>query len=133
MKGLLKCVGSLAYSLVAGYLLWLLFYWLTPLVMGMSWGWFVVYLIIGSMLISFLYTTASSILMLPVVFLTRGNKAAKILSIPSYLFHGFSAARLPFSLDMDYGLLQWLLSISLVLAIIGVFYTMVVSPFVVDE
>lgn len=33
----LKSVGLLFYGLIASYLLWLLFYWLTPYVMSVGW------------------------------------------------------------------------------------------------
>lgn len=39
MKKIFKCLGPLLYITIVGYLLWLLFYWITPYIMG--WGWYI--------------------------------------------------------------------------------------------
>lgn len=36
MKKIFKCLGTLLYSTIVGYLLWLLFYWITPYIMGVG-------------------------------------------------------------------------------------------------
>ena len=49
---ILKFFGSFLYGAIMYYLLWLLFYWLTPYVMSMSWGWFIAYMFIAGGFVS---------------------------------------------------------------------------------
>ena len=47
MKKIFKCLGTLLYSTIVGYLIWLLFYWITPYIMGVGWLLFFLYIFLA--------------------------------------------------------------------------------------
>lgn len=49
---ILKFAGAFLYGALMAYLMWLLFYWITPIAMLMGWGWFIVYLFVAGGFIS---------------------------------------------------------------------------------
>lgn len=133
MKKILQCAGTFVYSTVAGYLLWLLFYWITPYVMGFGWMLMFGFIFIVGGLITPLALSANTALAYPIVFLMRDNKAARVINVFPLLFYGFSAARLPWGLDMEYGFLHYLLGISITITILISFGSLISLPFKFDE
>lgn len=133
MKKILQCAGTVVYSTVAGYLLWLLFYWMTPYVMGMGWLMLFAYIFIAAGLITAIALAANTALAFPMVFLMRDNKAARVINVFPFLLYGFSAVRLPWGLDMEYGFLQYILGISLTITILISFGSLISLPFKFDE
>ena len=51
MKKIFQCLGTVAYSTIVGYLLWLLFYWITPYIMSVGWLLFFLYIFLAGGLI----------------------------------------------------------------------------------
>lgn len=109
----LKFLGSIVYGAIVYYLIWLFFYWITPYVMGLGWLGFIVYMLIGSLLLKGITSFLISLTHVPLIFLIKGCKAAKYPPMIIAAFFGFSSVRLPWGYDMEYGFLQWLLAISL--------------------
>lgn len=129
MKKILQCIGTVIYSAVAGYLLWLFSYWLTPYIMGMGWWMYLLYLLLAGVVITGFIAAVNNLLLIPMVFLMKNNIAAKVINALPLLFFGYSAARLPWGLDMSYGFLQYLIGISLMITFIVSFGSMIVVPF----
>lgn len=129
----LKFLGALLYGAIMYYLLWLFFYWLTPYVMGMSWGWFIAYLVIGVVAMIMFVSGVTSLIGFPMIPLCRKCAAAKYAPIIFGLLFGYSSVRLPWTLDMEYGVLQWILGISFTITILIAFISLMVVPFKVEE
>lgn len=127
--GIFKFIGSLVYGAVMYYLLWLLFYWITPYVMSMSWGLFIVYLFVAGGALTMFVASVASIIGMPLVLLCRKCKVAKYAPIIFGLFFGYSAVKLPWILSMEYGVLQWILGISLTITIVITFISLMAVPF----
>lgn len=130
---ILKFLGALLYSVVVYYVMWLFFNWLTPYVMSISWGWFIVYLLIAGGAVSMFVASIASLIVIPLVLLSRECKAAKYAPVVFGLFFGFSSVRLPWLLDIEYGILQWILGVSFTSIILITFISLLVVPFKVDE
>lgn len=108
----LKSVGLLFYGLIASYLLWLLFYWLTPYVMSVGWGGFILYMLIAGGLVTGIVGSAATLLAYPVVAWFDGAyKPVKWVCAIFFVFHGFSAIMLPWRLDIDYSFLKILIAV----------------------
>lgn len=133
MMKLLKVLGSLLYSAIMYYLLWLLFYWITPYIMMMSWGWFIAYLFIAGGFISAFVASIAYIIGIPLVFLSKDCKLAKYPPILFGLIFGYSSIVLPWQLNMDYGVLQWILGILTTIIILIAFISLILIPFKVDD
>lgn len=130
---ILKIFGSLLYGTVMYYLLWLLFYWLTPYVMGLSWALLILYVIFAGGFLTLFITQISCWIGFPLVLICNSYKLAKYGQIIPGILSGISSIRLPWMLDMDYGILQWILGISLTNIILVTFISLMTAPFKVDE
>lgn len=125
-----QCMLSLIYGIIASYLLWLLFYWITPYIMRINSILFMIlFFVFGILILISFFKSVSALLLLPIMFITRNNVSAKFMILPSFLFHGFSAVKLPFGLSMHYGFIQWFVGIELSLIIFFVFITIILTPF----
>ena len=133
MKKIFQCLGTGLFSVVAGYLFWLFFYWITPYVMNVGWLGFFLYIFLAGGLITGIVAFINKLLLIPMVFLVKNNIAAKIINILPLLFFGYSTVRLPWGLNMDYGILQYLIGVTLTITILIAFGCMIIVPFKSDE
>ena len=133
MKKILQCIGTLIYSVVASYLLYLLCAWLTPYVMAANLFLFLVYIFLGFGLIGAIIGFASQILAVPMVLLTSNNMVAKIINLLPFLFFGFLSVCMPWQLDIQYKFLHVLIAISLSLTYLVTFGMMIIGAFTIDE
>lgn len=129
----LKFLGALVYGAIMYFLLWLCFYFLTPYVMGLSLKGLFVYLGVAGGGVTVLLATAALWLEFPLIFLCRNCKAAKYAPIIFGVFNGFSAVRLPWILDMEYGVVQWIAGILFTITILVSFIGLMVIPFKLEE
>lgn len=128
-----KILGSLLYGSIMYYLLWLLFCWITPFVMGIGWVLFILYLIIAGGFLTLLIAQISSWIGIPLVLICNNCKPAKYVQlIPGILF-GIYSVRLPWVQDMDYGILQWIIGIFLTITILITFISILTVSFKVDK
>ncbi len=128
MKKIFQCLGGLIYSSIIGYLLWLLFYFITPYIMGIWW----LLLIAGGFITGFIANT-NYILSIPMFFLMKGNIMAKIISIVPLLYFGYLSVLLPWELDMEYGFLQYFIGIILTIMFLVSYIVTIVIPFIIEE
>lgn len=133
MKKIFQCLGTVAYSTIVGYLLWLLFYWITPYIMSVGWLLFFLYIFLAGGLIVGIVAFINGLLIVPTTFLMKNNIVAKVINVFPLLFFGYSSVRLPWGLDMDYGVLQYLIGISLTITILISFGSMIISPFKIED
>lgn len=129
----LKVIGALFYGVIMYYLLWLLFYWIVPIVMSMGWGWFILYILIAGGAISAFVSSISNLLIMPLILLSRDSNVVKYISAVVGLFFGYSAIKLPWSIDGQYDIIHWIWGISLTITILIIFITQIVFPFTVHE
>lgn len=128
MKKFFQCLGVLIYSSIIGYLLWLLFYFITPYIMGICW-----LLIIAGGFITGFIANANYILSIPMIFLVKGNIVAKIISVVPLLYFGYWSVLLPWELDVEYGFLQYFIGIILTTIFLGSYIVTIVIPFTIEE
>ena len=133
MKKFFQCLLTAVYSAIAGYLLWLLFYWMTPYIMGVGWLLFFLYIFLAGSLITLIVGSISWLLAVPMPFLMKDNIAAKVINVLPMLFFGYSAVCLPWGLDMNYGVLQYFIGISLTITFLITFGSMIVIPFKMED
>lgn len=133
MKKIFKCLGTLLFDAIVGYLLWLLFYWITPYIMGVGWFLFFLYIFLAGGLISCIAASINGLLSLPMSFLVKDNIVAKVINVFPLLFFGYSSVRLPWEFNMSYGVLQYIIGISLTIIILISFVGMMIIPFRIEE
>lgn len=129
MKKMFQCLGTVVYSTIVGYLLWLLFYWITPYVMSVGWLLFLLYIFLAGGLITGVIASINTLLALPMTFLMKDNIVAKIINALPMLFFGYSSICLPWTLDMNYEVLQYLLGGLLTITIFISYIAMITTPF----
>lgn len=133
MKKILQVLGTIIYSILASYLLWLFCHWVTPYAMGIGWFLFILYIFIIGGMFSVVIMNVAYWLSIPLAFLMYKNKVAKVINAIPFILLGFDAVLLPWRLDMDYGLLQYLIGISVSITYLIAFGSAVISPFRIEE
>lgn len=117
MKNALQCIGSIMYGTFYGVLMYLLFHWLTPMVMNMKLGLFLLVLLVGEMLFVSILNFASSLLTVPQLLITQNNKVAKVLGVLPIIISGVLSIVCVWTLNGDYKLAHWIIGISLTFTI----------------
>lgn len=129
MKYVFQVFGTMLYGMVSSWLIWLLFYFVTPYIMGASWLFLFIYAAVAMGLVSTVFAFVSGILLLPMKYLVSGNMAAKVIYTIIVLFWAFSSAALPFHLNMEFGLLQWLLVLIYILTVLGTYAPLIAMAY----
>lgn len=129
MKKVFKFIASVLYGMLMSYLMWLLFYWLTPIVMSLSWGWFIAYLFIAGGSVSLFVGGITYFLAMPWMMLGAECKSAMYAPIPFLLFFGYFAIKLPWDFGDNWGILQWMLGLSLTITILITFISLLSIAF----
>lgn len=110
MKKILCIGGSVLYSILLGYLIWLAMYYAVPYIVHLKWWSVLIYLLFGTLLIG-IVVSAIGIIMLPFFKMCKHTKIARVLAIFPLLFYGYSCVMLPWHLDCDFVLPQYISSI----------------------
>ena len=125
----LKFLGSAAYGAVIYYLMYLLFYWLVPVVISLSWGWFVALLLFGGGFLFMFAAAGGSFLAMPIAMMSAKCNAAKYPPLLFGVFFAYQTVKLPWMLDMDYDALRTVWAVTLTIAILVCFIIVMVIPF----
>lgn len=128
----LKILGSLLYSSIMYYLLWLFFDWITPFIMGLSWVLFILLIIAGVFLFVFM-AQISSWIGFPLVLICNNCNPAKYVQIIPGIIFGFYSVSYPWEQDMDYGILQWIIGLFLTNIILITFISLMAVSFKIDK
>lgn len=107
---ILKFLGAALYGIISSYIIWLLFYLLTPWVMSFGWGGVIVSVLCGSILAG-VFLSICTLIFSPML-LMIDNTPSKIIPSIAMLFHGYSSVMLPWRLDMNYGTPKIILGIT---------------------
>lgn len=120
MKKVLAVVLSVVISFIASWLLWLIFYYAIPFVFPLQeWGIIIALLFdsVGAMFV----IGVSGLLLSPIYFVKKLFNKSKYFAIPFYLFHGFSAIRLPWGLNVEYNVTEYILGVILSVGVLIAF------------
>ena len=101
--------------------------------MGVGWFLFFLYIFLAGGLISCIAASINGLLSLPMSFLVKDNIVAKVINVFPLLFFGYSSVRLPWEFNMSYGVLQYIIGISLTIIILISFVGMMIIPFRIEE
>ena len=99
---------------------------MTPKLMGLDWYGF--FFILPSFLWLFQVSVVVVLLVSPMLWICKKSLAAKIVHIPIGLYFAWYCVRLPWSMDMEYGLLQWILALSFLGIILMIFGAIFFRP-----
>ena len=121
--------GTVLYSTISGYLIWFLFHWITPYLMNVNWFLFLVYIIFVGGIITAIMANICQFLMIPLIYLTKKNIFAKVLNVLPMLYFGYHAILFPWANTKNYGILQYIIGISITCLILVAIGCMVVGPF----
>lgn len=120
MKKVLQVLGSFAYAIIASYLVWLFFYWITPIAVSAGW-WAILAYFAGLFIITGILVGLSTVIALPIIYLTKDNKISKWVMLPFFIFYGYSSIMLPYRLNGTFSASQWITAICLSLTALVAF------------
>lgn len=132
MKYILKVLGTMTYGMLSSYLIWLFFWWITPYVMSASWLMLILYLFLAGGFLSMIAAFVAGMLSVPMGFLMKDNMAAKVIYTILCLIWGYSSCALPFHLDMEFGVRQWILAIMLTGTALCTFASLIATAYKED-
>ena len=130
---ILNFTAAFLYSIIMYYVVWLIFYWIIPHLMFISWGWFIAYIMVAGGAVSMFVAVLSTLLARPLVFLCKKSSASRYAPIIWALFFGYSSIKLPWRFDFDYSVLQWIIGVSLTIIIFVTFASLLYVPFKILE
>lgn len=113
MKNFIFVLMTVAYSMLSSFLFWLFFKWITPYVMNASWIMLLLYPFLALSFICMIVSSYGGILSFLNGFFMKDNMAAKVIYTIICLSWGYSSCALPFRLNMEFGVCQWILAIML--------------------
>lgn len=113
MKRFIFVLMTVAYSMLSSFLFWLFFKWITPYVMNASWIMLLLYPFLALGFVCMIVGSYGGILSFLNGFFMKDNMAAKVIYTIICLSWGYSSCALPFRLNMEFGVCQWILAIML--------------------
>ncbi|MCF0172269.1 MAG: hypothetical protein HUJ91_00795 [Bacteroidales bacterium] len=130
MKKVLSFVGGVIYSLLLAYLLWLIFYHVTPYIMGIKLLWIMtLFIIFGAPILAYGLYLAAGIISIPLLFLSKNTKTLKYLSIIPLIVFAFSTIADPWRLSIQYNYISVILGIFIDITALYVFGMAIVALF----
>lgn len=131
---IIKIVGSIVISIIMSYILWIIYFYAIPFVMNIGWKMFILYIILFGGLITAIISHISAFLYYPLILVSKGCKIAKYASIPFiFYFVCLSPLKLPYSLNIDFSALQWILAISLNILSVTTFISIIIVLFNINK
>ncbi len=131
---IIKIVGSIVISSITSYILWVLYFYAIPFVMNIGWKMFILYIFLFGGLMTAIISHVAAFLYYPLILASKGCKIAKYVSIPFiFYFVCLAPLKLPYSLNIDFSVLQWILAISLNILAVSTFISIIIVLFNVNE
>ena len=129
MKSSLWGISGIVVSAVFLYLIWLLFFYVTPYVMGInSWILAIILYFVFAPIFIFLISNIGFWLSIPIVFFSsKTNTFFKIIITILSLFCLISIILMPFQLDVKYTFLKILLSVYLIGVSLGILSAIILN------
>jgi len=127
MKKVLAFITVTIYGCVAARLLWYLFHLATPWLMSFGWVAVIIYVLFLFGLIPSLFGFLGTMIYMPIMRFIRLAPSSIYLPILFLLADGFFSAREPWVLDIDYTLVKIIIGISISLAAISTFISLIVA------
>ena len=128
MKTILGFIGSAIYGIILSYLLWLIFYFLTPWLMGFGWTALILYSLFAGGLITSIVGGLSTLISLP-LFLMSKNKVSKIIPALALAFHGYSAVAMPWHIGTGGRFVTFIIALSISFTAFSIFALIIYSLF----
>ena len=125
MKKVLAFIAVTIYGCVAARLLWYLFHLATPWLMSFGWVAVIIYFIFLMGFIPSVFGFLGTMLYMPIMNLIRLAPSSICLPVIFLIADGFYSAREPWILDMDYELVKIIIAISISLAAVSTFLSLI--------
>lgn len=130
----IKTLLTIPFAGIVGWLIQSLFIWLIPIAMNISWGWFIVYLLLAGGFISLGIGAVVTIIAMPNAWLTYRNKMAKFVASAIYAASGIYTVLIPWGNGISsFGVLRWIVAISLTITIILTYGGLIGAMFSAEE
>lgn len=127
MKSIVRFLGAVAYALVSSFLIYLLFSWLVPWLMGFGWLALIIYCILAFGLIAATLRYVSAMITLPLLMMTAQSRLGSLLAGVVYCVAGVYTVLLPWIQGMPYRLVTVIIGVSLSLTALSIFTGAVVQ------
>ena len=123
----IRSVLFILFAIVICYLLWLLFYWITPYFMALSWMWMIIIFSVAGGLLFPIFTFFPSILSAAIAPLKSSHIAETTILSLVVLFFAFSSCRLAWMLNISSGEKELVFAIAQNVSVLGAFWAMYLS------
>lgn len=133
MKKILSFFGGLSYSVVVSYLMWLLFYFVTPFLMRFGWKALILYFVLAAGTIPMLFIPLFTYAWIPIVLLIRKCKAVRFVSVIPLLLFGYSAVADVWRLDIVYSGSKVAIAIAVSVMIATLFIALIKTSLLYNE
>lgn len=125
---ILKILLSIPCAALTGWLLYIFLAWICPIVMGISWLWFIVYLLLAGGFASVVLGMIATVLALPNSWLCFDNKIAKYIETLIFGYFGMRSVMLPWLTGVSaFSMLQWIIAISFTITVVITFVGLIGS------
>lgn len=114
-------VGAVFYAVISAYLVWIVFYWVTPWLMGFGWIALILYWIFAFGLIAWTLKFISFLITYPLFMMVGNNKSAGVVASLVYLCVGGWTILLPWMQAGPYTLVRIIIGVSLSLTAFSIF------------
>ena len=132
MRKFLEFVGAAVYGYVASWILWLIIWWFSPIVMSIGWSWWLLLYVICYFSIVHITYKINGVLFVPYALFLKSSKWSLALPVLFYLVNGFKALLEPYNNGVDsFGFIQWVLALSVSFLAYQMFASFVVMALMV--
>ncbi len=128
----LKYLGLIVVGTIIPYLFWLMFMFITPWLMDMSWGKFIMFSLFGLGIISAFVSVFAMLASFILIHLDT-HWSAKVIPFLWALFYGYISFILPWRLTLDYNFLEVVIAISIDIEVLAIFITYIYGLFIKKE
>lgn len=130
IKKIAQVIGAFVYAVIVGIILAVVCNLLSIYAIERSGWWgFISYTILIPNVIMWIFSLLVGLLFIPSLYLSSGNIVAKIIGAIPLIYQAVKCVIFLWSLEDDYGVLQWCWGIELTISYIFLFFTLAFGVF----
>ncbi len=119
--GIIKFLGAFAYAVLSSCMIYLVFSWLVPWLMGFGWLALIIYWLLAGGLIAATLRYICAMITLPLFMMTAQSRAGAFLAGLVYCLVGVYTVWIPWIQNMPYRLVTVIIGVSLSLTALSIF------------
>lgn len=118
---IIKFLGAFAYAVLSSCMIYLVFSWLVPWLMGFGWLALIIYWLLAGGLIAATLRYISAMITLPLFMMTAQSRTGALIAGLVYCLAGVYTVLIPWMQNMPYRLVTVIIGVSLSLTAFSIF------------